>query len=142
MPGRVSIRSQRSSAIPPKATATRPKLHALTTARASSDDVQVPDEGDSTSLRIQICGIFFDAQGSTTGHRKLAVNLRKTQEACCYEPTKSAKKRREEFGEGEFNAEVARCVVRILGVKKSEGVGDRAVRFLGLFLKHAADKGQ
>ena len=48
---------------------------------------------------------------------------------------------REDFDEEEFNAEVVRCVVRILGVKKSEPVGDRVIRFLGLFLKHASEKG-
>jgi len=74
--------------------------------------------------------------------RKAAVNLRKVQEACCYEPVNPRKKQRdEEFGEGEFNAEVGRCVLRVLGVKKSEPVGDRIVRFLGLFLKMASDKG-
>jgi condensin complex subunit 3 len=36
---------------------------------------------------------------------------------------------------------VGRCVVRILGIKKSEPVGDRLIRFLGLFLKYASEKG-
>lgn len=38
--------------------------------------------------------------------------------------------------------EIARCVIRLVGVKKSEGVGDRIVRFLGLFLRHATEKGK
>jgi len=65
------------------------------------------------------------------------------QEACCYEPALKSKKRNlhEEFGEGEFNEEVGRCVLRVLAIKKSEPVGDRLVRFLGLFLKLASDKG-
>lgn len=36
--------------------------------------------------------------------------------------------------------EVARCVIRLMGVKKSESVGDRIVRYLGIFLRHASDK--
>lgn len=51
------------------------------------------------------------------------------------------KKQEEEFGEDNFNVEVARCVLRLMGVKKSEGVGDRLVKFLGLFLRRATDKG-
>jgi len=66
------------------------------------------------------------------------------QERCCYEsaaPSKKGKDEREEFGEHEFNDEVGRCVLRVLGVKKSEPVGDRIVKFLGLFLKLATEKG-
>lgn len=48
----------------------------------------------------------------------------------------------EDFDEEEFNGEVTRCVLRILVVKKGENVGDRVIRFLGLFLKHASDKGE
>jgi condensin complex subunit 3 len=29
-----------------------------------------------------------------------------------------------------------------LGIKKSEPVGDRLVKFIGLFLKHASEKGR
>ena len=47
----------------------------------------------------------------------------------------------EDFDEEEFNAEVTRCVVRILPIKKSETAGDRLVRYVGLFLKHATDAG-
>ena len=58
---------------------------------------------------------------------------------------KGGKKGREEvqedFDEEDFNNEIVRCILRILGVKKSEPVGDRVIRFLGLFLKHASEKG-
>ena len=47
----------------------------------------------------------------------------------------------QEFDEDDFNAEIMRCVIRLMGVKKSEGVGDRTVRFLGFFLRHAGEKG-
>jgi condensin complex subunit 3 len=110
--------------------------------------VEIPDEGPDTSLRQQIAHIFGDAQKTTATQRKLVVTLRKIQEACCFEPPdagKSGKKGKgevqEDFYEEDFNAEVVRCVLRILGVKKSEPVGDRVVRFLGLFLKHASDRG-
>ena len=69
------------------------------------------------------------------------VNLRKVHTACCYEPTKPGKKD-DGFGEDDFNVEMARCVIRLVGVKKSEGVGDRIVKFLGLFLRHASEKGR
>jgi condensin complex subunit 3 len=94
--------------------------------------------------------VFGDAQKTTATQRKLVVNLRKIQEACCYEPPtandKSGKKGRgevqEDFDEEDFNTEVGRCVTRILGIKKSEPVGDRLIRFLGLFLKYASEKGK
>jgi condensin complex subunit 3 len=94
--------------------------------------------------------MFGDAQKTTATQRKLVVNLRKIQEACCFEPPdtnkKGAKKAegevQEDFDEEDFNGEVVRCVLRILGVKKSEPVGDRIIRFLGVFLKHASEKGE
>jgi condensin complex subunit 3 len=42
--------------------------------------------------------------------------------------------------EADFNAEVERCVLRVMGVRKAEAAGDRVVRFLGLFLKTASEK--
>ena len=36
--------------------------------------------------------------------------------------------------------EISRCALRVLGVKKTEPVGDRVIRFLGLFLKSACEK--
>ena len=70
--------------------------------------------------------------------------MRKIQEECCYEPAQPTKKGRQhdDFGEEDFNQEVSRCMLRVLGVKKSEGAGDRIIRFLGLFLRHASEKGK
>ncbi len=128
MPGRVSVRS-RSSARTLKS-------------RGSSPTSRIPDEGPSNSLRTKICAILADVQRSTTGHRKLVVGLRKIQEACCYEPANQKQNTsQDEFDENEFNEEIARCVLRMLTVKKSEAIGDRIVRFLGMFLKHATDLG-
>ena len=130
MPSRVSAKSARSSA-------------ATTKARQSNNEADVPDEGPFNALRNQICGIFADAQRSNTGHRKLVVGLRKVQEACCYEPANPRNNScEEEFDEVEFNEEVSRCSLRILPVKKSEPAGDRVLKFLGLFLKHAAEAGK
>ncbi|KAF2467838.1 uncharacterized protein BDR25DRAFT_335693 [Lindgomyces ingoldianus] len=149
MPGRSSGRSARSSTatLPRKSsTATLKSGRGSASARTSAYAVEVPDEGPVTSLRTQICLIFADAQKSTAMHRKLVINLRKIQEACCYEPAdpkkKSGKGRAEEedFGEAEFNEEVRRCILRVMMIKKSEPVGDRIMRFLGLFLKHATEK--
>ncbi|OCK82138.1 ARM repeat-containing protein, partial [Lepidopterella palustris CBS 459.81] len=117
------------------------KSRASASTRTSALAVEIPDEGPTTSLRSQICSIFADAQRNTATQRKLIINLRKIQEACCYEPTKPRKQQKyEDFGEREFNEEIGRCFIRVLPVKKSEPVGDRIVRFLGLFLKHASEK--
>ena len=136
--------------------------------RPSSLSAEIPDEGPPTHLRTQICTIFANAQRDTTTQRKLVVSLRKIQEACCYEPVQpqpSKQRRRgkkvgerrgrdegdleveeeeekeEALGEEQFNEEVGRCVLRVLTVKKSEPVGDRVVKFLGLFLSYASEKG-
>jgi condensin complex subunit 3 len=68
--------------------------------------------------------------------------LRKLHEACCYEPSKPGKKTLEQFDEEDFNLEILRCMLRILGARKAEGAGDRLVRFLGLFLRVASEKGK
>lgn len=150
MPGRPSTRAPRGSA-----TATARKTSTGTTratrgssARQSANAVEIPNEGPVTTLRTQIAQVFSDAQKTTATQRKLVVNLRKIQEACCFEPpdtsNKGGKKGQEEhedFDEEEFNAEVVRCLLRIMSVKKSEPVGDRVIRFLGIFLKYASEKG-
>jgi condensin complex subunit 3 len=46
----------------------------------------------------------------------------------------------EEFDEEQFTQEFVRCVVRVMPVKKSESVGERSIRFIGLFLKTANEK--
>ena len=144
MPGRTSVRANRNSAASTasrKSSTHTPKSRSGST-RSSAHAVQIPDEGPATSLREKIGGIFADAQKGVATQRKLTVTLRKVQETCCYEPTKPQKHALEqEYGEAEFNEEVARCVLRILAIKKSEPIGDRLVRFLGLFLKVASDKG-
>ena len=139
MPGRVAARTSTTSRVSRKSSVPTNNSRASTSSRVVSD---TPHDGPSTPLRTSICGIFGDAQKTTAGHRKLVVNLRKIHEACCYEPSKRTKGGLEEYGEEDFNIEVARCVIRIIGVKKSEGAGDRLVRFLGLFLKHANEKGR
>jgi condensin complex subunit 3 len=73
----------------------------------------------------------------------LVVTLRKIQEACCYEaPAAKKKQQAEDFSQTEFNDEVERCVLRVLPVKKSEAVGEKVIRFLGVFLAHAVEKGR
>jgi condensin complex subunit 3 len=142
MPGRTSTRSVRSSGAAPTR---KSSTTTLKSARTSAYAVEIPDEGPETSLRTQISQIFSDAQNTTATQRKLQINLRKLQERCCFEPQEVKKKtsqQDEQFDEEDFNTEVTRCVVRILNVKKGEPVGDRIIRFLGLFLKHASDKGK
>jgi len=144
MPGRTSVRANRNSAASAatrKSSAHTPKSRSSST-RSSAHAVKIPDEGPATPLREKISSVFTDAQKGVATQRKLAVTLRKVQEACCYEPSKPQKHTLdEEYGEAEFNEEVARCVLRILAIKKSETIGDRLVQFLGLFLKIASDRG-
>lgn len=68
------------------------------------------------------------------------MNLRKIHESCCYEPTSSKQSQANDFDEEAFNHEFIRCVLRIMPVKKAESVGERSIRFTGLFLRHANDK--
>ena len=73
------------------------------------------------------------------------MGLRKVQEQCLYElPTTHRKKGQEQqhFEENDFTFEFTRCVIRLMGVKKSEGVGDRLVKFTGSFLQYASEKGE
>jgi condensin complex subunit 3 len=104
--------------------------------------VVVPEETPTSALRMRICGIFSDAQRTTAGHRKSVIKLRKIQEACCYEPTGNSRGEDGEFDEDGFNHEVGRCIIRLMAVKKAESAGDRVLRFLGLFLSHASEKGE
>ncbi|OJD32998.1 nuclear condensin complex subunit [Diplodia corticola] len=141
MPGRVADRrraraSGAAGAAKPAATARSRNSRAT-----RSNAVEIPDEGEPTSLRDHVCRIFGDAQRTTATQRKLVVQLRKVQEACCYEPVKPKKQQSDEdFGEEDFTTEVGRCLLRVLPVKKSEPVGDRVIKFVALFLKHSSDK--
>lgn len=47
----------------------------------------------------------------------------------------------EDWGEEDLNREISRCIIRLMGVRKSEIVGDRIVRFWGMFLRHASELG-
>lgn len=147
MPGRTSVRASRKAAAtaiedspPAKTTRSRTTTSRTTTAPAVLQAIQ---ESEATTLRNRICSVFADAQRSNSTQRKLAVTLRKIQEACCYEEDKPSKRvfGDEEYDESDFNEEVGRCVLRVLGIKKSEGVGDRLVRFLGVFLRMAGERG-
>lgn len=113
---------------------------ASTASRASSAAVDVPEEAPDNELRKQVAGVFRDAQRNTATHRKSAVTLRKLQEACCYEPTTAKKNAASDFDEDDFNSEFVRCVMRIMPVRKSEGVGEKTIRFVGVFMRHSIDK--
>lgn len=154
MPARVSARSN---------SATTRKSSAQPSGRAGSIAPSVvPEEPapptTSPSLRRDVCTIFADSQRSTTVHRKLVVRLRKIQETCCGIAAKKGKTGKkgpdgqnepEEYilpeeqteAEKEFNIEISRCILRLVPIKKSEPVGDRVIRFFGLFVAHASEKG-
>ncbi|KAM0139906.1 hypothetical protein ACHAP3_002967 [Botrytis cinerea] len=142
MPGKVSSRSSRTSASGSrKSTTAEPSSRRSATSKSSAPYVEVPEETPDNELRTQVSTIFRDSQRNTASHRKLVVNLRKIQEACCYEPTsKKNKTGAEDFDEEEFTYEFTRCVLRVMPIKKSESVGEKAIRFIGLFLRHANEK--
>lgn len=138
MPARASTRPTRTSVISKKPSTAALGPRASITSRASSSAVEYVDT-PSSSLRTQICAAFRDAQRTTATHRKLAVSLRKIHESCCYEPT-SKPTPSGDSGEAAFNHEFVRCVMKIMPVRKVESVGERAIRFVGFYLRHANDK--
>ncbi len=141
MPARASTRSARpSSVISHKSSTTTLNPRASVASRTSSLNLDIPSETPDNALRTQVASVFREAQKNTASHRKLAVNLRKLQEACCYEPITAKKSAVSDFGEDDFNMEVVRCVLRVLPVKKSEPVGDKVIRFIGLFLRNSIEK--
>ena len=141
MPGRTSTKSARTStAVSHKSSVATLNPRASIASRASSAALDIPDETPDNALRTQIASVFREAQRNTASHRKLAVTLRKLQESCCYEPTTDKKSAASDFEEDDFNVEFVRCVLRVMPVKKSEAVGEKAIRFIGLFLRHSVDK--
>ena len=133
MPARTTARSTRTSAT------TKQSSRGSAASRLSETADESIDTPDN-ALRGRICAIFRDAQRTTATHRKLAVNLRKIHETCCYEPSSGKTSASEEFDEAAFNQEFIRCVLRVMPVKKSESVGEKVIRFTGFFLRLANDK--
>ncbi|QPG95733.1 hypothetical protein C2857_001860 [Epichloe festucae Fl1] len=140
MPTQTLGRSARKS----NATSRKPSTTALDSrgsvaSRVSSTAVEYVDTPE-TALRTKLCAIFRDSQRTTATHRKLAVNLRKIHESCCYELAKPNNAALNEFDEAAFNREFVRCVLRIMPVKKSESAGEKCIRFVGFYLRHAHEK--
>lgn len=107
--------------------------------RASPAPAEFVDTSDN-GLRLKISPIFRDAQRNTATHRKLAVTLRKIHEICCYETADQKTTADSEFDEKAFNTEFVRCVLKVLPVKKTEGVGEKSIRFIGYYLRYSNDK--
>lgn len=133
-------RTTRSGRVSTKTASSTLNTRTSTTSRQSSLNIDVPDETPDNELRTQVAAVFREAQRNTATHRKSAVTLRKLQEACCYEPTTAKKTTASDFDEDDFNTEFVRCVLRIMPVKKSESVGERTIRFVGVFMRHSIDK--
>ncbi|RKF59134.1 Condensin complex subunit 3 [Erysiphe neolycopersici] len=137
MPTRISkSRSQNFKSVSNKASI--PALNSRVST-ASKIPLQLLEESPGSGLRAQITAIFSDAQRNLVGHRKLVIKIRRIQEACCYEVENGKKDfyQAEGFDEEQFKNEFVRCILRILPVKKIESVGDRVIRFVGLFLRLA-----
>ncbi|KAG6042202.1 hypothetical protein E4U41_003948 [Claviceps citrina] len=139
VPGRPAKKSSATTRKQSNATTTS-SSRASVASRASSTTAAAVEHVDTpeTTLRTRMCAIFRDAQRTTATHRKLAVNLRKIHESCCYEPNGPAEP--SEFDEAAFNREFVRCVARIMPTRKSESAGDKCVRFVGFYLRHAHEK--
>lgn len=127
MPARTTARSSRTSA-------------ARSSAASRTSPVAEPVDTPDNALRTKVCAVFRDAQRTTATHRKLVVNLRKIQESCAYEPTNPDQSHADDFDEDAFNHEFIRCVSKIMPIKKSESVGEKSIKFTGLFLQHASAK--
>lgn len=134
MPARTSARSTRPS------TATKGSSARGSAASRDSTTIQESIDTPESVLRNRIASIFHDAQKTTATHRKLAVNLRKIHETCCYEPATGKTSASEEFDENAFNHEFVRCVLKVMPIKKTEGAGEKCIRFIGFFLRLANDK--
>lgn len=119
---------------------------AATAASSSTATVAIPSDPPQSDLRLQICQIFHNAQRSLASQRKCCISLHRLQSACRSGtpngPTTTTPDQDPDAdaGEAAFEAEVARCILRVLGVKRGEGVGDRTVRFVGSYLAHAEEK--
>ncbi|KEY67316.1 hypothetical protein S7711_04568 [Stachybotrys chartarum IBT 7711] len=139
MPARTSTRSTRTSAAVSKKQSTATLNSRSSTASRASTTPETVDTPDN-ALRSQVCVVFRDAQRTTAAHRKLVVTLRKIHESCCYETPNSKTSSAGDFDEEAFNHEFVRCAVRVMPIKKAESVGEKSIRFIGLFLRHASDK--
>ncbi|KAH7140583.1 nuclear condensing complex subunit [Dactylonectria macrodidyma] len=136
MPARTSTRSTRTSAARQSNATVSSRASGASRASSNPEIVDTPDN----ALRGKVCSVFSDAQRTTATHRKLVVNLRKLHESCCYEPADPKHSQSNDFDEEAFNDEFIRCVLRIMPIKKSESVGEKSIRFIGLFLRHASEK--
>lgn len=131
----------------PRATALQPSQKTLSDASMSqqkgASQAVLTEEGPPTTMQTKICDIFSDAQKTTANHRKLIVGMRKIHEACVYEPTAFTRGIGiDDAGEEDFNAVFMQCVIRLMVIKRTESVGDKSLRFIGAFLRHASDKGE
>ena len=139
MPSQTTARPRKSTTVSRKKSTATLRSRTSETSRTSTTAVEYVDTPES-SLRTQICAIFRDAQRTTATHRKLAVNLRKIHELCCYEPAQPSNAPPSEFDEAAFNSEFVRCVLRVMPVKKAESVGEKSVRFVGFYLRLSNEK--
>ncbi|KAG6077855.1 hypothetical protein E4U33_001065 [Claviceps sp. LM78 group G4] len=140
MPSQVPGRAAKASvATSRKQSTATVKSRGSGASRTTSSAVKCVDTPE-TALRTKICAIFRDSQRTTATHRKLAVNLRKIHESCCYESAESVSTTHNDFDEAAFNREFVRCVLRIMPIKKSESAGEKCIRFVGFYLRHAHEK--
>ncbi|TQS37060.1 hypothetical protein Golomagni_02478 [Golovinomyces magnicellulatus] len=143
MPARISkSRSQDFRSVANKPSIQTLNSRASTSSRSSPRLIEAIEERPESELRTQVASIFSDTQRNTAGHRKLAIRLRKIQDACNHkiENDKENQYRPESFNEENFRDEFTRCILRVMPVKKSEIVAERVIRFIGLFLKLAIEK--
>ncbi|TGZ85197.1 ARM repeat-containing protein [Ascodesmis nigricans] len=145
MPAKAPRKPRATAASSSKPPAKRPRTArttASTTPAPEPSPEATPEPQTYNALQKTIATIFAQAQKTTAGHRKLAINLRTVFDQC-WNGTGSIGSTigvREKDGEKLFAKEFCALLNRVLVVKKSEVVGDRCLRFADLFLRNLYGK--
>ncbi|KAG2178793.1 hypothetical protein INT43_001639 [Umbelopsis isabellina] len=93
------------------------------------------------SLKTSVPQLFQESQKAASVSRKLAVALRKIQEACALKSPIVEKQPHDIDLDGEllFHLEVVRNLNKILPVKKKEGAVDRVIKFIAAFMQYTQE---
>ncbi|CAM0139960.1 unnamed protein product [Umbelopsis sp. WA50703] len=93
------------------------------------------------SLKTSVPQLFQESQKSASVPRKLAVALRKIQEACALKSPIVDKQPHDIDLDGEllFHFEVVRNLNKILPVKRKEAAVDRVIKFIAAFMQYTQE---
>lgn len=82
-------------------------------------------------VRFTVCRLFTESQHNSSSHRQSVHSLRKLLAQCCNDSSM----------EEQFFVSFVHCVMVILGLKKSDEVGTRMIRFVAGFVVYLAEHG-